>query len=287
MLGFCSSSAHLVEATPAPFSHLIPSQLRIPLAYFVGAADVFTASLDVSHWTAVTNGDSETFTVSLGQAGFVQYEPLAQCGTKTVHNGDGSVCAQAKGTFILDNQGAGGQLPFVRSNEGGFIPACSLLPASLRRRKDVKNVKDFTKVDWVLFCQLLEKLGGSDGVLKAINGDDRPINNPNDFPSLVPANLNATTLLLATLVNINTTDGHVGAGWGIGFGAGIEVTAGVLGYTSWDELMSADNTFSVVSIEDGVAASFWIGDKPVAGFLGTGIELDVSISGGTFTWSQT
>ncbi|KAG8405556.1 hypothetical protein J3459_011928 [Metarhizium acridum] len=154
-------------------------------------------------------------------------------------------------------------------------------------KPDVKNVKDFTKVDWVLFCQLLEKLGGSDGVLKAINGDDRPINNPNDFPSLVPANLNATTLLLATLVNINTTDGHVGAGWGIGFGAGIEVTAGVLGYTSWDELMSADNTFSVVSIEDGVAASFWIGDKPVAGFLGTGIELDVSISGGTFTWSQT
>ncbi|KAG8405555.1 hypothetical protein J3459_011929 [Metarhizium acridum] len=132
MLGFCSSSAHLVEATPAPFSHLIPSQLRIPLAYFVGAADVFTASLDVSHSIAVTNGDSETFTVSLGQAGFVQYEPLAQCGTKTVHNGDGSVCAQAKGTFILDNQGAGGQLPFVRSN---LIPACSLLPASLRRRK--------------------------------------------------------------------------------------------------------------------------------------------------------
>ncbi|KAK9438406.1 hypothetical protein VB005_07966 [Metarhizium brunneum] len=82
----------------------------------VGAADVFTASVDVSHSIAVTNGDSETFTVSPGQAGFVQYEPLAQCGTKTVHNGDGSVCAQAKGTFILDNQGAGGQLSFVRSN---------------------------------------------------------------------------------------------------------------------------------------------------------------------------
>lgn len=82
----------------------------------VGAADIFTASVDVSHSIAVTNGDSETFTVSPGQAGFVQYEALAQCGTKTVHNGDGSVCAQAKGTFVLDNQGAGGQLSFVRSN---------------------------------------------------------------------------------------------------------------------------------------------------------------------------
>lgn len=82
----------------------------------VGAADIFTASVDTTHSIAVTNGDSETFTVSPGQSGFVQYEPLAQCGTKTVHNGDGSVCAQAKGTFILDNQGAGGQLSFVRSN---------------------------------------------------------------------------------------------------------------------------------------------------------------------------
>ena len=82
----------------------------------VGAADVFTASVDVSHSIAVTNGDSETFTVSPGQSGFVQYQALAQCGTKTVHNGDGSVCAQAKGTFVLDNQGAGGQLAFVRSN---------------------------------------------------------------------------------------------------------------------------------------------------------------------------
>lgn len=82
----------------------------------VGAADIFTASVEVSHSIAVTNGDSETFTVSPGQAGFVQYQALAQCGTKTVHNGDGSVCAQAKGTFVLDNQGAGGQLAFVRSN---------------------------------------------------------------------------------------------------------------------------------------------------------------------------
>lgn len=82
----------------------------------VGAADVFSASVSIDHSIAVTNGDSETFTVSPGQAGFVQYQALAQCGTKTVHNGDGSVCAQAKGTFVLDNQGAGGQLSFVRSN---------------------------------------------------------------------------------------------------------------------------------------------------------------------------
>jgi hypothetical protein len=82
----------------------------------VGAADIFTASVETSHSIAVSNGGSQTFTVSPGQAGFVQYEPLAQCGTKTVHNGDGSVCAQAKGTFILDNQGAGGQFSFVRSN---------------------------------------------------------------------------------------------------------------------------------------------------------------------------
>lgn len=81
-----------------------------------GVADVFTASVETSHSIAVTNGGSQTFTVSPGQAGFVQYEPLAQCGTKTVHNGDGSVCAQAKGTFILDNQGSGGQFSFVRSN---------------------------------------------------------------------------------------------------------------------------------------------------------------------------
>lgn len=82
----------------------------------VGAADVFTASVETTHSIAVTNGGSQTFTVGPGQAGFVQYEPLAQCGTKTVHNGDGSVCAQAKGIFILDNQGAGGQFSFVRSN---------------------------------------------------------------------------------------------------------------------------------------------------------------------------
>jgi hypothetical protein len=82
----------------------------------VGASDVFTASVETSHSIAVTNGNSQTFTVSPGQSGFVQYEALAQCGTKTVHNGDGSVCAQAKGTFILDNQGAGGQFSFVRSN---------------------------------------------------------------------------------------------------------------------------------------------------------------------------
>ncbi|CEJ93994.1 hypothetical protein VHEMI09551 [[Torrubiella] hemipterigena] len=82
----------------------------------VGAADVFSASVTVDHSIAVTNGDSETFTVSPGQSGAVQYQALAQCGTKTVHNGDGSICAQAKGTFVLDNQGAGGQLSFVRSN---------------------------------------------------------------------------------------------------------------------------------------------------------------------------
>ncbi|KAJ5571524.1 hypothetical protein N7535_005184 [Penicillium sp. DV-2018c] len=82
----------------------------------VGAADVFTASVEVSHSIAVTDGSSQTFTVSPGEAGFVQYEPFAQCGTKTVHNGDGSVCAQAKGTFILDDQGPGGQFSFVRSN---------------------------------------------------------------------------------------------------------------------------------------------------------------------------
>ncbi|KAJ5367599.1 hypothetical protein N7541_001540 [Penicillium brevicompactum] len=81
-----------------------------------GVADVFTASVETSHSIAVTNGGSQTFTVSPGQSGFVQYEALAQCGTKTVHNGDGSVCAQAKGTFILNNQGAGGQFSFVRSN---------------------------------------------------------------------------------------------------------------------------------------------------------------------------
>ncbi|WPH04808.1 Hypothetical protein R9X50_00770400 [Acrodontium crateriforme] len=82
----------------------------------VGAADVFSANVQTTHSIAVQNGDSETFTVSPGQAGFVQYSPLAQCGTKTVHNGDGSICAQAEGTFILDNQGAGGQFSFVRSN---------------------------------------------------------------------------------------------------------------------------------------------------------------------------
>ncbi|KAI1379959.1 hypothetical protein F4677DRAFT_442151 [Hypoxylon crocopeplum] len=82
----------------------------------VGVEDVFTANVETTHSIAVTNSNSQTFTVNPGQAGFVQYEPLAQCGFMTVHNGDGSICAQAEGTFILNNQGAGGQFSFVRTN---------------------------------------------------------------------------------------------------------------------------------------------------------------------------
>ncbi|KAI0143442.1 hypothetical protein GGR57DRAFT_484204 [Xylariaceae sp. FL1272] len=81
-----------------------------------GVADIFTANVETTHSIAVTNGGSQTFTVAPGEAGYVQATPLANCGTMTVHNSDGSVCASAEGIFVLDNQGAGPPLSFVRSN---------------------------------------------------------------------------------------------------------------------------------------------------------------------------
>jgi hypothetical protein len=133
----------------------------------------------------------------------------------------------------------------------------------------------------------VERLGGSAGVQNAI---DRQATTPQredppSFPNCVAANLNSASILLATYVNINTTDGHTGDGWAVGFGGGGEITGGILSYTSWEELMSEPNSFAVFSIEEGVAASFWIGDKPVAYYVGTGLELDVSLDDGWFTWT--
>ncbi|KAI1084543.1 hypothetical protein F5B20DRAFT_522094 [Whalleya microplaca] len=151
-----------------------------------------------------------------------------------------------------------------------------------------KNAEDLTNEDWVGFLQIVEQLGGSAGVKKALDKQaDKPdFKRPEDFPKFTAANLNSGSLLFATYVNVNTTDGHSGSGWGIGPGAGMEITGGVLGYNSWEELTSKPNKFTVTSVEDGVIATFWVDDNPAAGYFGAGAELDVSISGGVFTWDQ-
>lgn len=147
-------------------------------------------------------------------------------------------------------------------------------------------MKDLTKEEWVKFLQVVEKLGGSAGLKKSIESPKRPtLRSPNDFPNLIGANLNSGSMLFAAYVNINTVDGHTGSGWAWGFGAGVEVTGGVLGYTSWDELTSTENKFEIASVEEGVEASFWIDGSLVAVYLGTGAELDVSLNGGSFSWS--
>ncbi|KAI1263684.1 hypothetical protein F5Y18DRAFT_438031 [Xylariaceae sp. FL1019] len=81
-----------------------------------GVSDIFTANVETSHSVTVSNGGSQTWDVGPGEAGYVQVTPLANCGTMTVHNSDGSVCASAEGIFVLDNQGAGAPLSFVRTN---------------------------------------------------------------------------------------------------------------------------------------------------------------------------
>jgi hypothetical protein len=133
----------------------------------------------------------------------------------------------------------------------------------------------------------VEHLGGSAGVKKAVDrlAKAPSLKKPKDFPNSVAANLNTASLIFATFVNINTTDGHSGTGWGAGAGAGAEFTGGILWYKSWDELMSEPNAFDIVSVEDGVLASFFIGGQIVATYFGAGAGVDVGISGGSFTWS--
>ncbi|KAI0884568.1 uncharacterized protein GGS22DRAFT_188777 [Annulohypoxylon maeteangense] len=150
-----------------------------------------------------------------------------------------------------------------------------------------KKKEDFTKGDWIRFLKIVEGLGGSASLRKSIDSGPKrpPFRDPHDFPNFTGANLNSGSAIIVAFVNINTADGHTGTGWAFGFGAGLEVTGGVLGYSSWDQLMSGPNAFVVGSVEAGVGASFFIDGTLVATYLGSGVELDVSLNGGSFTWT--
>ncbi|PGH20834.1 hypothetical protein AJ80_03461 [Polytolypa hystricis UAMH7299] len=149
-----------------------------------------------------------------------------------------------------------------------------------------RNITDFTNGDWVNFLRIIENLGGSQALQRATERrpERPPFKDPKDFPNVVGANLNSASMLFTTYTTVTTLDGHTGSGWALGVGAGGEVTGGILGYSSWEELKSTPNAFAIGSVEEGVAASFFIDGNLVAVYVGSGLELDVDLSGGSFTW---
>lgn len=109
------------------------------------------------------------------------------------------------------------------------------------------------------------------------------IDNPNG--NIVAANANIVSGLIASVVNVNTTDGHSGTGGALGLGVGLDVTGGALHYDSWDTLKSKENIITIVAEADALTITFIV-DGAVAGFfLGVGIG-EVTFEGvGAFGWS--
>ena len=86
-------------------------------------------------------------------------------------------------------------------------------------------------------------------------------------------------------MNVNTTDGHSGTGWAFGVGAGLDATGGTLGYTSWEDLKSEQNTIGIVATEDVLTITFALGLTPVGVFVGAGIGAIEAVAGGFFNWN--
>ncbi|KAG1741883.1 uncharacterized protein EDB91DRAFT_1336247 [Suillus paluster] len=105
------------------------------------------------------------------------------------------------------------------------------------------------------------------------------------FPNVIPASASIISPLVATRLSLITTDGHNGSGWAFGVGEGLDVTGGMLGYSSWEVLTSGANSFAVVATVDALVVTFMINGSPQAVFVGGGIGEDVSGGyGNDFTW---
>ncbi|KAJ3574381.1 hypothetical protein NP233_g1802 [Leucocoprinus birnbaumii] len=108
---------------------------------------------------------------------------------------------------------------------------------------------------------------------------------PEDFPNFVAGNANIASGLIASIVNVNTTDSHSGSGWAVGIGEGLDVTAGLLGYGSWDTLKSKENNIIIVAEVDVLTITFLVDGSVAAVFTGGGVG-EVTFEGyGWFNWN--
>ncbi|KAG1741880.1 uncharacterized protein EDB91DRAFT_1336244 [Suillus paluster] len=140
-------------------------------------------------------------------------------------------------------------------------------------------------IDWVITnvsqedCECEGSIGGQPAPPAEV-----PKVGPEDFPNVVTASANILAGDLITRLVVKTTDGHSGGGWSLNVRGALDLTKGMLGYSSWDELESDTNTYVIADGDDTVTITFLVHGSPKAAFSSGGTGKSVLAGYGQFAW---
>jgi len=180
----------------------------------------------------------------------------------------------------------------------------SQAPGDLLQTLEAKNdASTWTPDQWLGFIQLIEQLGGSQGLKNSINegkfdkqaappietsGDAKSgIDRTDVFAKSVGASCKTAGLLI-NYFTISTDDGHSGSAVNFGFSFGASAAQGALGYETWDHLKSANKYVfqGIASGAGGFSVQFFHDSTLVGVFAGVAEGVQFSTNWGKWKWDH-